>query len=579
MAEAGRVGLSISGPASPLETIGNRQRISPALEFLIFAGILLSILALHLPLLRIPYIWDEGGYYIPAARDLFLSGSLIPRSTVSNAHPPLVMAWLAAAWKLAGFTPLVTRVAMLAVAAFALLGVFRLAALVAHTEVAVASTVCTALYPVFFAQSSLAHVDMAAAGFSLWGLRSYLDKRRWATLMWFSAAALAKETAIIAPLALAAWEIVSRLLGRPLKFVDTRRYAKSGFAFLIASVVPLAIWFVYHYVRTGYVFGNPEFFRYNVTATLHPVRIVLAAGMRVWQLIGYMHLWLLTIAAALAMLVPPQSRPGFIRPRIALPVQAAFLVLIISYVMAMAVIGGAILARYMLPVLPLVIILCVSTLWRRVQYWRVVIAIVCAAFIAAWFFNPPYGFPFEDNLAYRDYALLHEGAEQWLVTSRPDARVLTAWPASDELTRPYLGYVTAPLRVLRIEDFSFEHVTSAVDARSRFDVALIFSTKYEPPHPLLRPWQPWERVKERYFGFHHDLRPDLAGRVLGGDVVYSAARNGQWIAVIDVPHVVEAALPTISFASGVQQMTGMGFHDQPNIITGLQAQGIPRCQR
>ena len=47
----------------------------------------------------LPYFWDEAGYYVPAARDLLLSGSLIPHTTVSNAHPPLVMAWIALWWK------------------------------------------------------------------------------------------------------------------------------------------------------------------------------------------------------------------------------------------------------------------------------------------------------------------------------------------------------------------------------------------------------------------------------------------------------------------------------------------------
>src|SRR5213083_78746 len=135
------------------------NRLHPAL---VFTFIFVFIFLLHLPLLQLPYFWDEAGYYVPAARDLLLTGSLIPHSTVSNAHPPLVMAYLAVWWKLAGYTPLVTRTAMLLVAAFSLLGVFRLAQRVANEEVALASVLCTALYPVFFAQSSLAHVDLAA---------------------------------------------------------------------------------------------------------------------------------------------------------------------------------------------------------------------------------------------------------------------------------------------------------------------------------------------------------------------------------------------------------------------------------
>ena len=71
------------------------------------------LFVLHLPLLNLPYFWDEAGYYVPAARDLLFSGTLIPHSTPSNAHPPLVMVYLALAWKIAGYAPVVTRTAML----------------------------------------------------------------------------------------------------------------------------------------------------------------------------------------------------------------------------------------------------------------------------------------------------------------------------------------------------------------------------------------------------------------------------------------------------------------------------------
>src|SRR6266699_4453940 len=112
------------------------NRLHPAL---VFTLIFVFIFLLHLPLLQLPYFWDEAGYYVPAARDLLLTGSLIPHSTVSNAHPPLVMAYLALWWKCVGFTPVVTRSAMLMIAAFSLLGVFRLAARVANLQVAIAS--------------------------------------------------------------------------------------------------------------------------------------------------------------------------------------------------------------------------------------------------------------------------------------------------------------------------------------------------------------------------------------------------------------------------------------------------------
>ncbi len=46
---------------------------------------------------------------------------------------------------------------------------------------------------------------------------------------------------------------------------------------LFFPLIPLALWYAFHYARTGFVFGNPEFFRYNVEATMQPLRIVLAS--------------------------------------------------------------------------------------------------------------------------------------------------------------------------------------------------------------------------------------------------------------------------------------------------------------
>src|SRR5579871_250612 len=280
-----------------------RSSLQPAL---VFAVIFVVIFVLHAPLLQLPYFWDEAGYYVPAARDLLLTGSLIPHTTVSNAHPPLVMAWMALWWKGVGFAPAVTRSAMLLVAAFSLLGVYRLAECVANQEVAVAATLCTGVYPVFFAQSSLAQVDLAAAGITFWALTAYLEGRVVAAAVWFSLAVLAKETALVAVLAVLGWELLSAWIGRRTRL---NRLWKDADGRSIQQLWPLGIpllvlacWYAFHYLRTGYVFGNPEFFRYNVASTLNPLRFLLALALRLWQILGYLHLWVLTLGMALAML-------------------------------------------------------------------------------------------------------------------------------------------------------------------------------------------------------------------------------------------------------------------------------------
>ena len=547
----------------------------------------------HISLLRLPYFWDEAGYYIPAARDL-LAGSLIPHSTPSNAHPPLVLAWIALSWRIFGFSPVVTRCAMLLLAAFSLVGSFRLARTVSKATVAATATLATAAYPVFFAQSSLAQVDLPAAGLIFWGLESYLRRRRVALVVWFSLAALAKETAVLIPLAVFLLELVRQLLRKQegpassravngsradlparLEAMPSRpRNAVGSTLLLLLPVLPLALWYAYHYTRTGFVFGNPEFFRYNVQATFHPLRILLALLLRIWQTVGYMNLYILTIACVLAMWHTPKEDSTGTKRRIDPAIQLTFLAVAILYGGALAVIGGAVLARYMLPVVPLVILVCVSTVWRRLRSWKAVIAVVVLAFIAALFVNPPYGFAPEDNLAYRDYIRLHQQAETFLLTRYPNARVLTAWPASGELTQPYLGYVPQPMplaQIVQIEDFTAEHLLSAAaaarsevgsDARSeacaRFDVALVFSTKYQPPPNIFDRWQLWQEWKARYFGFHRDLTPEAAASVLGGNLVYVEYRRGQWVGIIELQKVEEARLRTSAISDNASRLGACG---------------------
>jgi len=503
-----------------------------------FALLFAALVALHGPLLRLPYVWDEAGYYVPAAHDIFVSGSLIPLSTVSNAHPPLVLAWVAFWWGVLGAVPWVSRTAMLAVAAFTLLGVHRLAERANNTAVAAGTTLLTALYPVFFAQSSMVHLDLAAAGFTAWALRAYLDDRRWEMLAWFALAGLAKETAILAPVALLVWEVVAPALFR--KFGKLLLFPARDFGRMLAlagSLLPLVLWFAYHSSRTGFVFGNPEFFRYNVQATANPLRILLAFGSRLWQTFIYMGLWAVTGLTVFAMTLAARTDGGEERPRIAIPIQITFAVVILAYVVALSLVGGAVLSRYMLPVVPLVILIGVSTIWRRLAEWKLVLGGLAALFVAGWFWNPYYSFPFEDNLAYRDYVLLHQAGASYLEQHFAHARVLTAWTASDELNRPWLGYVYQPMRIVRIENFSegeiraLAAVNQVRNSPTPYDVVLAFSTKYEAPFDITDR-QPWSGFKVRFFGYHRDLPPEDIARILGGRVVMQERRRGQWIAVI-----------------------------------------------
>ena len=516
---------------------------------LFFVAVYLS----HFRLLRLPYFWDEGGYYIPAAWDFFRTGTLIPQSTVTNAHPPLPSILLAAWWHLSGFVVSGTRTLVCMVAAAALLGIFKLARSLAGTQAAAVTVVLTAMYPIWFAQSTLAHADIFAAAFTLWGLAFYLEqdsaahpiasttsvwKSRLLTAVMFSLAALSKETAIVTPAALALWEAF--LLFRDLREPILRRIHLIRMVALASPVVPLIAWYAYHYHRTGFVFGNPEFLRYNATANLDAYRIALCLWHRLLHLTMHMNMFVPVVCAIALVLIPvtsPSAPPSLPKPQL----KALVVVLIVNWI-AFSILGGALLTRYLLPMYPLILLICVA-IWRRhLRRWWPIAALSAAALLAGIWINPPYAFAPEDNLTYRDFIALHQQAIRFIDRTYPASTVLTAWPATSELGRPEIGYTNHPIKTVALQNFSLEQIQKAAADPGSYDVAFLFSTKWAPPANRINLGRKNESADTKYFDFHSDVSPAEAATLLHGDVVWQAHRKGEWAAVLHFPRIVEASL-------------------------------------
>ena len=522
---------------------------APLPAWRIFPVVFAALYASHFTLLRLPYYWDEAGYYIPAAWDFFRTGSLIPISTLTNAHPPLPSIYLALWWKLSGFFPEVTRTSVLMVASLGLVAVWRLAMrLTGVASVAFWTVILTALYPVWFAQSTLAHADVFAAACTLWGLVYALPAlgsltnqagKPWAAAAWFAAAALCKETAIAIPLTLAAVSLFEsiRAPGR----ARIRLWQEA--AWFSSCAVPLAAWYAYHYAKTGFLFGNPEFLRYNAQANLEPLRIAAAFGYRILHLTAHMNLFVPVGIAVAALLLDPRSdSDGQLRPAIAPAAMRRILFVLLANALLFSVLGGALLTRYLLPMIPLVLLVAVSTLYRRAPYWHGLALFSAAAFVLGLFINPPYRFAPEDNLAYARVIRLHQAGIDQLEKLYPGSTVLSAWPVTDELTRPELGYLQHPFAVDRIEDFTAGQIARAAQEPEKYSTALVFSTKYDPPSLPLSLGPRSEAVDEQYFGLHHDLQPEAIALQLHGSLVWKQEDHGQWIALIRFNRQFEARL-------------------------------------
>jgi len=478
--------------------------------FIFFAAFALVVFLTHAAYFSLPYFWDELGQFVPAALDIYHDGAWVPRSTVPNAHPPGVMAYLAAVWKILGYSIAATRSAMLLLASLTVLVTFLLAIELCRGLAGAPAFVPVLLLladPLFYMQGMMAQLDMPAMLFTVLTLLLFLKDRYIAAALAATALVLCKETGALLPLILGG----ALLLDRP-----RAKYA----AYYAAPFVALAIWFFVLWRSTGQLFGDAGFTHYNLGYALHPVRATLCLLRRGYYLFIDDFRWIGTLAIMLAW---KQSR--IYRNR-AWRITGLFFA---AHVVMVSVLGGAELERYLLPALPLLYI-AMSAAWSALRpSWRNASMLATAAgLLAGLFVNPPYPFPFENNLAMVDFVELHRAAAHQLEEDHPTQTIYTAWPLTAALRNPAFGYVSQKLTASETSDFRYSTLAS-LDPKS-VDVLVLYSRTWDPRWSILR-WPIVEQFLRHFYEYEPQMNRDQVHRHFGLTQEQRWVRRGQWIEV------------------------------------------------
>jgi len=492
-----------SGTVRPRTFAASKAR-AIAIFFVAFAALLIFD---HLPFLKLPFFWDELGQFVPASLDLFQAGEWVPKSTLPNVHPPGVMAYLALVWKIFGFSIPATRLAMLLVAAAGALFSFLLAIRLSRKTVgapAFAAAIFLLASPMFYTQSMMAQLDMPAMTFTALALLLFLEER----MAWCAAACtalvLVKETGISTPFVFAAW----------LWLGEKRRREALYF---LAPAIALGVWLMVLHQATGHWLGNDEFAKYNVGESLTPAHILGTLERRFYFLFISDGLWI----GAITLFVGSRVLRGR-EWSIAFLVGGAQILLV-------SVFGGASLDRYALPVFPILFaaIAAAGSVYPRSWRWATQAAMTFALFLGL-FWNPPYPFSFENNLAMTDFVELQQDAASWLEAWAPGRRVASAWPFTDAIRRPEMGYVHRGFAVQQAEDFRLASLAD-LDVR-KIDVLVVFSRNWALDGGALD----YEWVREylrRNWGYYTQATPEEIGAGLGFRPVMKLTRRGQWIEI------------------------------------------------
>jgi hypothetical protein len=477
-----------------------------AVFFLLFALILFLV---HAPFVRLPYFWDEAGHYAPAALDLYESGAWIPHSAQPDAHPPAVPAYVASFWRLAGPGVVNARIAMLLLSALGLLAAFLLAIELCRDVLGTPAFLAIGLLiasPPFLAQSMLVQLDAPAMVFTSLALLMFLQDRIWLCVAACCALVMTKETGAVAPLVFGVWLACER------RWRDAALFA--------APLLVLVGWLLTVRAATGSIFGTDGFAQYNLFYPLHPVRIVAALVRRAWSLFVADAHWLGTIAIVWAALGGQIFRTRSWR---------VAWTLLAAHSIAVSILGGAVLVRYLIPVLPILYTAMVAGLSLFRPWNRQALAVaLLAAMTGAHFVNPPFPFAYEENLAFTDFLRLHQQAAEFLERDLPARRITTAWPMTQELSRPELGFVTLRLPVDPLADFS--RGTLQRTDWSGVEVAVIYSREWDPEPNLIR-WEPMAAFWQMFNGYEPQVTREEARERIPIPRIAHFERRGQWIDV------------------------------------------------
>jgi hypothetical protein len=206
---------------------------------------------------------------------------------------------------------------------------------------------------------------------------------------------------------------------------------------------------------------------------------------------------------------------------------------IAAHILLVSLLGGAELERYLLPILPLVYLAMGAAFEIVRPRWRYLgAAALASGLLAGLFLNPPFPFPYENNLALVDFVNLHRSAAQALEKSYPDKTIYTAWPLTGALRNPAFGYVDRAMSTAETSDLHFSTLNAL--SPGSVDVLVLYSRTWEPSWGVLQ-WPALRDFLGRFYEYQREMTPAEVRQRFGLVSVQRWTRRGQWIEIFSRP--------------------------------------------
>jgi hypothetical protein len=353
----------------------------------------------------------------------------------------------------------------------------------------------------------MAQLDMPAMVFTALALLLFI-KRQYA---WAAAISvllvLAKETGLVVPLVF-------------FLVLLYRRRAREA-TYFIAPAAALFGWLLFLHHGTGYWLGDPGFAHYNVAYAMHPVRIFLSFARRLYYLFIGEFRWIGTLVIFFTLFLCPPFRRR--RWKVAGMVGGANLLLV-------SVLGGAELERYVLPSLAIFYIAVAVALTCVPKKVAIAAtgALVAGLVINLWW-DPPYPFPYENNLAMVDFVRLQKAAAEFAEQDLVGRRIATAWPYTAGMRDPDYGFVDRKIGTVETGDFHYSSIRKLPPGS--FDALITYTRTWMPSGGLIQ-----YAIVRQILTHFYDWQPDITSEqcaALGLNETISLNSRGQRITIYE----------------------------------------------
>jgi 4-amino-4-deoxy-L-arabinose transferase-like glycosyltransferase len=389
-----------------------------------------AMLLAKLPVLGLPYHWDEAGAYVVPAHWLAEVGlhhilpGLHPPGQFFG-HPPATYLGLATLYTMFGHSIWLTHTFAVLLASGSLYLTFRLGALILDVKTGLLAALLLFSSPLFFAQSGLMHGDMMVTFFGLLTVYLFFTGRMWGYMVSAVVLLLAKETGVA---------FIAAILVYRLVLSDESGSVRGQPLVLAAPLLVTVLFFGAQLATYGQLVTNPYFerlplFRLSLHGVVSVTEVVFMRQGR----------WILSLGIVIAALVFGRR---FWRKEFGL-----FALVILCFLGAFSVLFS--MDRYSLPVFPYLSIMAAWALVLLSEKQRLV-PVVALAGLAAFFVLKLDGAgrrrgSYERTMEYVDIVRMHQEAARFLETHHSDEKILAAWPLVMALGQPFLGYVDRPL--------------------------------------------------------------------------------------------------------------------------------------